>query len=246
MGVFRPLVLCYHAASERWPHVLSVPPHEIERQVRRLLRRGFRPASAAEVAGRPDDPRLLHITFDDAFRSVADALPRLRRAGAAATVFACAGLADTGARLAVPRLKADAETYPDELATMTWDELRAIAGDGVEIGSHTLTHPDLRELGDKDLRRELVDSRARIEDELGRPCRVLAYPYGFHDERVRAAARAAGYDVAFALSRFAAVDEEGDRYSLPRIGAYRDRGLRLRVKTSPLARSAVVAFRRRG
>ena len=76
---------------------------------------------------------------------------------------------------------------------MSWSELRAIAEDGIEVGSHTITHPRLTQLSPAELERELVESRERIEDELGRPCRFLAYPYGDEAEHVRAAAEAAGY-----------------------------------------------------
>jgi hypothetical protein len=51
---------------------------------------------------------------------------------------------------------------------------------------------------------------------LGRPCPELAYPYGEHDERVRAAARAAGYERAYGLR------ERGhDAYALRRVDLYR-------------------------
>ena len=65
---------------------------------------------------------------------------------------------------------------------MTWDELRALAERGVEIGSHTLTHPHLPLLSDEELLRELGDSREQFEAELNRPCRYLAYPYGENDD----------------------------------------------------------------
>ena len=82
---------------------------------------------------------------------------------------------------------------------MDWDELRSLADDGIEIGSHTVSHPHLTRLDDATLRLELVDSRERVEDEIGRPCRFLAYPFGEEDGRVRRAARDAGYEAAFAL-----------------------------------------------
>jgi peptidoglycan/xylan/chitin deacetylase (PgdA/CDA1 family) len=49
------------------------------------------------------------------------------------------------------------------------------------------------------LKDELEQSRDQLESELRRPCRLLAYPYGEEDSRVRTAARKAGYDVAFGL-----------------------------------------------
>ena len=208
---FGPLVLCYHAVSSTWQHALAVSPTELERQLRLALRLGWKPAPAAEiVAGRG---RLLHVTFDDAYRSVADALPLLDRHGIRATVFACPGYADAGAPLTVPEL---AHEDPAELATMDWDGLRALAERGLEIGSHTVSHPHLTRLGDAELERELRQSRERLQDELGRPCPYVAYPYGDADARVHAAARAAGYDAGFGLP-----GRRDERFGLPRVGVYR-------------------------
>lgn len=237
---FRPLVLCYHAVSDAWEHDLAVAPGELERQLAALLRRGWRGGRVEEaVAG---GRRVLHATFDDAYRSVAAALPALERLRVPATVFACPELADDGAPLAVPELADEALAHPDELATMGWDDLRSLLQRGVEVGSHTLTHPHLQRLGDDELHRELRESRLRLEDELGRPCRYLAYPYGEEDERVRTAARAAGYEAAFALP---GRDRPVERYALPRVGVYRsDSRARLALKTTPaLRRSAAAALR---
>ena len=117
---------------------------------------------------------------------------------------------------------------------MTWDELRSVSAGGVEVGSHTMTHAHLPSLSDLELERELNDSRRRFEDELGRPCRFLAYPYGEENPRVQEAARAAGYDAAFALP---GPSGPVNPFALRRVGIYlRDNGLRFRLKTSRLAR----------
>ena len=138
---------------------------------------------------------------------------------------------------------AEARAHADALATMTFDELRGLADRGVEVGSHTVSHPHLTELPDEELDRELRDSRAELEDELSRPCRFLAYPYGDDDPRVHEAARRAGYDAAFALP---GPVNGFDRYAVPRVGVYRRDGLaRVFLKTSPL-RAAGSALRARG
>jgi peptidoglycan/xylan/chitin deacetylase (PgdA/CDA1 family) len=225
---FRPLVLCYHSVSDAWEHALAVTPRAFERQLRSLLRRGYQPLSSRDLLRGPR--RGLHVTFDDAYRSVLDAVATLRKLGLPATVFVSTGFAEDGRSLDVPELAADAAAQPDELATMSWDEVRAIAADDVEIGSHTVSHAHLTRLSDAQLDRELGESRARVEDEVGRPCRFFAYPYGEHDERVQAAVRRAGYAAAFAL---AAGADRRNLHALPRIDLYRrDSLLRATLKTS--------------
>ena len=222
------LVLCYHAVSDDWDHALSVTPTALERQLRALLRRGFTPFPAAELpAGRR---RGLHVTFDDAYANVLQAAPMLQRLGVHATIFAISSLADDGAPMNVPELAAELVANPQHLATMTWDDLRGLAESGFEIGAHTVTHPHLPALSDAELDRELGESRTQVEDQLGRPCRLLAYPFGEHDPRVQAASRRAGYAAAFALAAGASARNP---FAVPRTDIYRRDSLaRMMLKTT--------------
>jgi peptidoglycan/xylan/chitin deacetylase (PgdA/CDA1 family) len=234
-------VVCYHAVSDSWPHLLAVSPGRLERQLGLLLRLGYRPAPLPGLLAARD--RALHVTFDDAYASVSRALPILERLGIPCTIFVCSDYAADGGPLAIRELAQEAEAYPRELATMDWDRLRALPAELVEIGSHTVSHAHLTQLGDSELAAELGDSRRRIEDELGRPCRYLAYPFGEQDARVRAAAREAGYAAAFGL---AGGPRPVDDYALPRIGLFpHDGSARTFVKASHAGRYAAARLDRR-
>ena len=195
-GTRRPLVLCYHAVSPTWEHRLCIQPDLLLRQVRALSRFWK-----------------VHVTFDDAFRSAATVFPELQRLGVPIEIFVCTKYALVGAPLAIPELAGD---DPGEVATMSWDELRDHAARGIAIGSHAVSHPHLTTLSDENLRRELTESKREIQDRLGRQCEDLAYPYGEHDARVRAAARTAGYGRAYALR-----GTSSDAYAAPRLDLYR-------------------------
>ncbi len=85
------------------------------------------------------------------------------------------------------------------------------------------------------LRDELVQSRAELRQAFGVPCRSLAYPFGAHDDRVVAAARAAGYETAVTLPRrLPPWPGPGDeQLRLARIGVYRaDDMRRFRLKVA--------------
>lgn len=225
---FRPLVLCYHAVSDRWTDSLSVGASTLPRQIRWLLRRRWRAVSAEDILS--NRRHTFHVTFDDAFRNIEAALPALESLAVPVTVFVCPDFADRPRALDVPELRDRAAHAGHELETMGWDALRDLAQRGTEVGSHTLSHVHLTTLSDFDLRRELTESAERVESELGRPCRFLAYPYGENDVRVRAAARAAGYLAAFTLGQ-----PRGplDPFALARIGIYRRDGLaRFTLKSS--------------
>jgi len=198
------MVICYHAVSRTWDHPLAIPPEQLLRQVRALRR--FAP---------------LHVTFDDAYANIELVLPELTAMGAPITVFVCTDLADRGgAPLRVSEL---GEPTPDDIAgleTMSWDQLRTLVTRGIGVASHTASHAHLIDLPDEDVRRELLESKQRIEAELDRPCLDFAYPYGEHDARVRALAAEAGYERAHALE----VAAPGP-YGLARLGLHRRDGV---------------------
>jgi peptidoglycan/xylan/chitin deacetylase (PgdA/CDA1 family) len=158
----------------------------------------------------------VRATFDDAFRTAARVFPELTQIGVPIQIFVCTQYARDGAPLTIPELAGD---DPAELATMTWDELRAHADAGVAIGSHGVAHAHLTRLGDAEVRAELVESKRELEEQLGRPCTDFAYPYGEHDERMQRLVRAARYERAYGL-------REGGRnpYALRRVDLYRRHG----------------------
>jgi hypothetical protein len=71
--------------------------------------------------------RTLHVTFDDAFRSVDSVLGVLERLGVPATIFACTKLAERGDHFRVPELSGRLPADEDELLTMPWDTLGGLA-----------------------------------------------------------------------------------------------------------------------
>lgn len=218
------LVLCYHAVSESWDHRLSLTPTRLLAQVRMLRR-------LAPV----------HVTFDDAFSSILTVLPTLQDAGVPVTVFVCSGFADHGAPLLIPELATDDRRELAGLRTLSWPELRELAESGVALGSHTVSHAHLTTLDDDRLTAELRESKRRIEEEVGRSCPLLAYPYGEHDERVRNAARAAGYECAYGLRV-----PHGDRFALPRVDLYRRHTpLRAALSAAPFLSPAVARICRK-
>lgn len=233
------LVLCYHGVSPTWPADISVTPETLERQIRFLLRRGYRPATFTEAVIAPPHRKTLAITFDDAYRSVLDvAWPILDRLGAIGTVYVPTAFVDTGAPMSWDGIEQwIGGEHEHELVGMGWDGLAALRDAGWEIGSHTRTHPYLARVGDTELAEELTRSREECEDRLGVPCRSIAYPYGNVAPRVIAATQVAGYAAAGSVSS----PRPDTRHDWGRVGVWgRDQGWRFFPKVSPLARAARV------
>ncbi len=225
------LVLCYHAVSERWPAPLSVTPDALRRQLRRLVSRGWTATTFADALDAPHR-RTLAITFDDAFDSVRTlAAPILAELGLPATVFVATDWVDRP--LGWPEVAHWADTeHADELRSMSWASLRDLVGGGWEIASHTCSHPHLSRLEREEIDSELSRSRAALaEQDLS--CRTVAFPFGDADDRVRAAAAAAGYEGAAGLSSAAFVAR--DRFDWPRVGVWHaEPEWRVDLKAMPL------------
>ena len=87
-------------------------------------------------------------------------------------------------------------TPPAEYAPMSWQQAIEMDSSGVEIGSHTVTHPILPNVEDEELRWELSTSRSRLETVLNHSVQLFCYPNGNHDSRTRRAVADAGYTCA--------------------------------------------------
>lgn len=181
------------------------------------------------------------LTFDDGFRdNFETALPLLREYGFGAFVFVLPPLVDSGGALGWAEVAADLGRYPATMRSVTWAMLEEMKEGGFEVGSHTLTHPHLPELGDDALREELWESRARIKERMG-TCDTLAYPFGEWSDRVAAAAADCGYRYAFSLPT-----KSGQRratpHSIPRINVdFRDRERRFKVKLSAPGKRVILS-----
>jgi peptidoglycan/xylan/chitin deacetylase (PgdA/CDA1 family) len=157
--------------------------------------------------------RSVVITFDDGLRDFyIHAMPILRKHRFPATMFVVSSF--MGSRTA----------RFDGREIMTWAEMREIESSGVEIGSHTVSHPHLHSLHRTDIERELTESKEAIEDQLGRPISSFSYPYAFPEQdgtfmrQLRQYMEAAGYDHGV-TTILGSVNLLSDRYFLPRLPA---------------------------
>ena len=142
--------------------------------------------------------RALVLTFDDGYASVIEtAWPLLCERGMPATSFVVSGAWD-GERRYPWDLD---EPAHDRLRLSRPDEIADAARSGLDIGSHTVTHPWLPRLEPADLERELVESRQAITELIGRPVTSLAYPTGGWNSTVREAAADAGYTIGITVDR---------------------------------------------
>lgn len=107
---------------------------------------------------------------------------------------------------------------PPEFGPITWAQAIEMDRANIEIGSHTLTHPILPNVGNEQLDRELSGSRARLEQALEHQVKLFCYPNGSYDARTKRAVAKAGYECA-ATTEPRLVEKESDPLALSRIPA---------------------------
>jgi peptidoglycan/xylan/chitin deacetylase (PgdA/CDA1 family) len=242
------LILCYHGVSDRWPSDFAIPAERLERQLRHLLGRGYRPMTLGAALRERPRGRTLAVTFDDALRSVlGEAEPVLSRLGVPATVFVPTTHVTNQTPVAWPGMDEWLGTpHEKELDCMSWEELRGLRDIGWEVGSHTRSHPDLVTLDDDEAGAEMAESRRECERELERSCELLAYPFSSYDGRVKELAKGSGYSAAVILDTRIPIPRRSvpllpgsDPFELVRAGVYRHDGWgRFLAKTSPAVRRA--------
>jgi peptidoglycan/xylan/chitin deacetylase (PgdA/CDA1 family) len=79
---------------------------------------------------------------------------------------------------------------------MSWEEVRAMAAAGMDVGGHTVNHAVLANLPLAEARREIAGCRDALAERLGKPPRHFAYPNGYHTPAVRRLVAEAGFDGA--------------------------------------------------
>ncbi|MBK5230523.1 MAG: polysaccharide deacetylase family protein [Thermoleophilia bacterium] len=231
-----PVSLCYHAISDRLDSPLAVTPARLREHMRVIASAGFDVITESELERRRQSgencSRLASVSFDDGYVSTLVARDVLAEFGFTGTAYILPTMIGSREPMRWRGIEQWADGPDrDELLPLDWDQVEQLKASGWEIGSHTLTHPDLTALDDAALRRELRGAREQIVERLGR-CDSIAYPYGLADHRVAAAAKAAGFTNGTTLPGWIHYNEPLLR---PRLGIYRnDAPWRYRVKISPL------------
>lgn len=246
-------ILMYHRIVEQelnTQHRTFVTREKFAEHLAFFRSRGFKSLSFSELADfwfekRPLEQlprRPIVLTFDDGYQNnLKRAQPLLEEYGFQAEIFL----------LANPHLVQntwdpveDPTRLEDSHRLMNLEEKRQLKAKVFHIGSHGFNHRKLPEVSTLEIREELVESKVRLEKDLGRPVTAFAYPYGAIDDRLPALARAAGYE-------FAVNTDQGpvywftNRWSLFRINIFpEETTTTLWKKTAPWYRRYY--FRKRG
>jgi peptidoglycan/xylan/chitin deacetylase (PgdA/CDA1 family) len=181
-GSVRLPILMYHSLSVNSEkdvaayYKTNTDPLIFRQQMRQLAAEGFKTMDLMQVIARlqndrPFAEKTIVITFDDGFRDFyTHGFPILKEHGFDATVF-----------LPTAFIGNDRRSFKN-IECLTWPEVRELRKAGVGFGSHTVNHPQLKDLPRKEIERELVESKVEIEQQTGEPMSAFCYPYAFPQE----------------------------------------------------------------
>jgi peptidoglycan/xylan/chitin deacetylase (PgdA/CDA1 family) len=195
-------ILCYHSVGQAASGVNDVQPVQFRRHIELAAGLGYRFVAAAEIARTGGTPMDLAITFDDGWTSVlSQAAPILREYKVPWLLFVVSSWSD--------HQSAWAKEY-----ILPWRDLDGLVAQGVEIGSHSATHPDFGSIDRARMVDELFGSRETIRKRLGISPITFAIPLGQSSNWTCAAgelAREAGYDFVYAQA-----EDARPRNTIPR------------------------------
>ena len=172
-------VLYYHRVADSEATPCTMSNRDFLDQVD-WLRRNFELVSLEEaqrrLRGGVNDRKAVHITFDDGYAdNCQTAIPWLVKERIPCTYFVSVGNILDG-RPFEHDLRCGVSPAPNSL-----DEIRAMAGAGIEIGAHTYSHADLGKITDAaSLHREIVFARQELCRAIGAPVRYFSFPFGLY------------------------------------------------------------------
>ncbi len=174
-------ILTFHSIDDR-ETVLSFPPSAFADMINSFQIQGISIVTLDKLI-RPETDNAVTLTFDDGMQSVyKNALPVLSDIKVPAHLYLTTG--HVGEKNHWPTQPSSAPVFD----MMDWHEIEACVKAGMHIENHTVSHPDLRKLGQTEIEDECERADNSIAEHFGSRPKHFAYPYGFYNANVSAIA----------------------------------------------------------
>lgn len=233
-----PLILGYHSVSTHRRDALAVRTQDFEHQMSWLAARGYRSITLGSyIEGSFSfGDKIVILTFDDGYMdNYTEAFPILEKYGFVGTFFVVSDYVGTDHVFYWDERKLESSSSRDWYALLRWEHLEEMLRHGMEVGSHTCTHPELTKVSREACTEELLRSRRDLEARLGSEIVSFCYPRGDLDDRVIQCVRDTGYSCAVVSPERRGIPLQ--KFTLRRIGIHqRNSRLVFRIKVSRMLR----------
>jgi len=178
----------HHVCSNLYPTITRVTPKQFRRQIEYLKEKKYSLLNLTELFYSENKNDLTAIiTFDDAFSCLKDnAIEVLVSQKETATLFVIS-------KFVGKEIHWDYYKTKQKCKHLSWEQLKEISDLGIEIGSHSHSHQDLKSLNYKEILKEIEYSKKILEDKLGNPINFFSYPFGRFDKRIMKKCKEIGY-----------------------------------------------------
>ena len=209
-------VLVYHKVDDKVEWGLTrVNPKAFRRQIKILQAGNYKFVTISKLRNTLESDKVVAITFDDAYRSAyTHAYPVLKELNAPATIYVITDYVGEENRW-------DLNVGNITFQHISWEELKELKENGWEIGSHTLSHRDMRKLDLEELKKEFSGSKEMLESKLNITVKSISFPFGKFGLREIETAKAIGYTSgAVFYPLFNRFKGEHELFIVKRLGVY--------------------------
>jgi peptidoglycan/xylan/chitin deacetylase (PgdA/CDA1 family) len=200
----------YNDPSDKIGTNLSVTPADLSEQLNLIQQRGYTTITFDDLANGNIPEKPIILTFDDGYSNFyQNAFPLIKSHKMKAVSFIITG-------------------YIGGSDYMTTEQIKEISDYGIEIGSHTISHPDLSTLSEKSSRSQIFDSKKTLENMLSKPVISFCYPSGKYTAETESLVKEAGY--TFATTTKGGITTFGDDFALNRYRVNNDTNISSYIK----------------
>jgi len=105
---------------------------------------------------------------------------------------------------------------------LSWDDVREMAGNGIDFGAHSVSHPILTNLPMKQAKWEISQSRKDIEEKLGKEVTSFSYPNGDFNAEIVKFVKESGFNCAVSVLQHKLISPDDSPYELSRVAMSED------------------------
>ncbi len=180
-------VLMYHSVSDDNGKFFTVSLKNFEKQLKFLKNKNFNFISSKKLIDifenyRKIKSKTILITFDDGLDdNYFNVFPLIKKYNVNILIFIITDLIGR-------------EGY------LNWRQVMEMKQSGlVEFGCHTLSHPELTQIKEDRVKKELVESKKIIENKLNEKCFSFSYPKGKFNKKIVEEVKKTGFKIAFTV-----------------------------------------------